>query len=64
MRETDLVREHTRIGENIRPWLLLMFLALLGVMLIDRALNAETPAPRSVPRVATCCRSPASCSPR
>ena len=39
VRESDLVREHTRIGENIRPWLLLMFLALLGVMLIDREMS-------------------------
>src|SRR5258708_30227386 len=38
VKETALVREHTRIGENIRPWLLLMFFALLGVMLVDRAI--------------------------
>jgi hypothetical protein len=37
--ETSLVREHTRIGENIRPWLLFLFLALLGVMLIDQAIR-------------------------
>jgi len=47
VRESDLVRAHTRIGENIRPWLLLMFLALLGVMLIDRAVRRRTDAPRS-----------------
>ncbi len=35
VKESALVDEHTRIGENIRPWLLLMFLALLGVMLIE-----------------------------
>jgi uncharacterized membrane protein len=39
VRESSLVRDHTRIGENIRPWLLLMFLALLGVMLVDRAVR-------------------------
>ncbi len=39
VKETALMREHTRIGENIRPWLLLLFLALVGVMLIDRALE-------------------------
>jgi hypothetical protein len=39
VRESNLVREHTRIGENIRPWLLLMFLALLGVMMLDRAIG-------------------------
>src|SRR5262245_25896787 len=39
VRESDLVRQHTRIGENIRPWLLLMFLALVGVLLVDRALR-------------------------
>ena len=33
---TALVREHVHIGENIRPWLLLMFLALVGVMIVDR----------------------------
>ena len=42
--ETALVREHTRIGENIRPWLLLLFLALLGVMLIDRAVRRRVRA--------------------
>jgi hypothetical protein len=36
VRESPLVRAHTRIGENIRPWVLLMFLALLGVMLLAR----------------------------
>jgi FtsH-binding integral membrane protein len=47
VRETSLVRDHTRIGENIRPWLLLMFLALVGVMLIDRARRRRTESPRS-----------------
>jgi hypothetical protein len=52
--ETDLVRQHVRIGENIRPWLLLMFLALVGVMLIDRAIarRAETPTGRDTLRIA------------
>ncbi|MGZ4798543.1 MAG: DUF2231 domain-containing protein [Acidimicrobiia bacterium] len=36
VRETDLVRKHVRMGEEIRPWVLLMFLALLGVMLVAR----------------------------
>jgi uncharacterized membrane protein len=45
VRESDLVREHTRIGENIRPWLLLMFLALLGVMLVDRAMRRRSARP-------------------
>jgi hypothetical protein len=44
VRQSDLVHQHTRIGENIRPWLLLLFLALVGVMLIDRALRRR-PAP-------------------
>ena len=39
VRESALVRDHTRIGENIRPWLLLLFLALVGVMIIDRTLR-------------------------
>jgi glucan phosphoethanolaminetransferase (alkaline phosphatase superfamily) len=34
VRESALVREHTEMGENIRPWVLLMFLALLAVMLL------------------------------
>jgi predicted membrane protein DUF2231 len=48
VRESDLVRQHTRIGENIRPWLLLLFLALVGVMLLDRARQrrSETPSRR------------------
>ena len=45
VRESALVHEHTRIGENIRPWLLLMFLALVGVMLIDRAMHRRAEAP-------------------
>jgi uncharacterized membrane protein len=54
VRESSLVREHTRIGENIRPWLLLMFLTLLGVMLVDRAIRrrSERPAGRDVLQVA------------
>lgn len=36
VRESPLVRAHTHIGENIRPWVLLMFLALAGVMLLAR----------------------------
>jgi glucan phosphoethanolaminetransferase (alkaline phosphatase superfamily) len=52
--ETALVREHTRIGENIRPWLLFLFLVLLGVMLIDRAVRrrAERPAGRDALQIA------------
>jgi hypothetical protein len=54
VRETDLVRAHTRIGENIRPWLLLLFLALLGVMLVDRAIRrrAERPEGRDPLQIA------------
>jgi drug/metabolite transporter (DMT)-like permease len=42
-----------RIGENIRPWLLLLFLALLGVMLVDRAIDrrGETPKGRDPLRI-------------
>ena len=36
VRETSLMRSHVRMGESIRPWVLLMFLALLGVMLVAR----------------------------
>jgi hypothetical protein len=34
VRESQLVRDHTHMGDNIRPWVLLMFLALLGVMIV------------------------------
>ena len=52
--DTTLVHEHVRIGENIRPWLLLMFLALVGVMLVDRAIKrrAELPDGRDPLRIA------------
>jgi len=39
VKETQLLRDHVHMGENIRPWLLLMFLCLLGVMLVDRAMK-------------------------
>ena len=39
VRESQLVRDHTHMGENIRPWVLLMFLALLGVMLVARVVR-------------------------
>ncbi len=41
VRESTLVREHTRMGEDIRPWVLLMFLALAGVMLLARRARRE-----------------------
>lgn len=37
VKDTPLVRAHVHMGENIRPWVLLMFLAVLGVLLVDRA---------------------------
>jgi hypothetical protein len=37
VRESQLVRDHTHMGQNIRPWVLLMFLALVGVMIAARA---------------------------
>jgi hypothetical protein len=40
--ETELVRTHAHIGESIRPWLLLMFLCVLGVLLVDRAMARRT----------------------
>lgn len=36
VRESRLMQDHARMGENIRPWVLLMFLALLGVMIVAR----------------------------
>ncbi len=44
VRETELLHDHTRMGENIRPWVLLMFLALAGVMLLAR-ISATPTAP-------------------
>lgn len=43
VRETELLRKHTSMGENIRPWVLLMFLALLGVMLVARRARSVAP---------------------
>jgi len=53
VRETALVRDHTRIGENIRPWLLLLFVALVGVMIVDRTLRRrhEASSPRDPLRI-------------
>jgi hypothetical protein len=45
--ETQLMRDHAHMGESIRPWLLLMFLALLGVMLVDRAMQRRDARPGS-----------------
>ena len=39
VKDTPLMRTHVHMGENIRPWVLLMFLCLLGVMLVDRAMK-------------------------
>jgi hypothetical protein len=44
VRETSLMHAHTRMGENLRPWLLLMFLCLLGVMIIDRVMHKRAAA--------------------
>ena len=30
VRETPLVEDHTHMGENLRPWLFVLFLCLLG----------------------------------
>jgi hypothetical protein len=45
VRESQLVRDHTHMGENIRPWVLLMFLALLGVMIVARIARRRAEAP-------------------
>jgi hypothetical protein len=54
VRESQLVRDHTHMGENIRPWVLLMFLALLGVMIVARVARrrAEAPAGRDPLKIA------------
>lgn len=44
VRETKLLEDHTQMGENIRPWLLLMFLCVLGVLLVDRAMKKRAAA--------------------
>ncbi len=44
VRETSLMHDHTRTGENLRPWLLVLFLCLLGVMIIDRVLQKRAAA--------------------
>ena len=44
VRETSLMHDHTRMGENLRPWLLLLFLCLLGVMIIDRVMQQRAAA--------------------
>jgi len=31
----SLLESHTEMGENLRPWILLLFLVLLGIMLFD-----------------------------
>ena len=38
------MRDHVHMGENVRPWLLLMFLCLLGVMLVDREMKKRAAA--------------------
>src|SRR3954452_12981437 len=55
VRESKLLEDHTHMGENIRPWLLLMFLCVLGVMILDRvrATRATAPAGRDSWRLAT-----------
>ena len=48
VRDTPLVRAHTHMGENIRPWVLLMFLALVGWLLVDRAVRRRAAAAATV----------------
>jgi len=50
VRATPRMREHTHLGENIRPWILLMFLALLSVMVLAHlarrsAASSDDPSP-------------------
>ena len=44
VRETQLMRDHVHMGESIRPWVLLMFLALVGVMLVSMRLKRRAVA--------------------
>jgi uncharacterized membrane protein len=52
-----LLEAHTSIGENIRIWILLLFLVLLAIMLFDRyrakAAAGDGPATRSPQRAKT-----------
>ncbi len=45
VRESQLVRDHAQMGENIRPWVLLMFLALVGVMIVARVVRRRSEPP-------------------
>jgi hypothetical protein len=44
VQETQLIREHTHLGENIRPWVLLMFVTLLGVMIVAQVARRRATA--------------------
>lgn len=48
----QLLETHTEMGENLRPWILLLFLVLLGIMLFDhfRAKGAAGGASKLTPQ--------------
>ena len=44
VRETRALDNHINMGEALRPWLLLFFLAVIGFLLLDRRLRAKAAA--------------------
>jgi len=50
--DTALVRAHVQIAEDIRPWLLLFFLALVAFLWLERRRRAEGPVSMRNPLLA------------
>lgn len=44
VRESRALEDHIDMGEALRPWLLLFFLAVIGFLLLDRRLRARAAA--------------------
>ena len=49
VKETQLVRDHAKMGESLRPWVLLMFLSLLGVMVVAHLARRSAPSDGAEP---------------
>jgi uncharacterized membrane protein len=52
LEETALMKAHVRIAEDIRPWLLLFFVALVAFLWIERRRRAEGPVSMRSPLLA------------
>jgi hypothetical protein len=50
--ESQLARDHVKMGESLRPWVLLMFLALLGVMVVAHLARRHAAADGAEPDAA------------